>query len=96
MLCVQFLLSYIAHNWNYGILATPARTIVKTRLDVCFESSAQRLIVHLLRNRAKFTKTSTFSVTQEKVLKTLNCRQNFRAFVRFLENSKFKSEESDV
>ena len=22
----------MAHNWNYGILATPARTIVKTRL----------------------------------------------------------------
>ena len=32
MLCVQFLFWYIAHNWNYGILATPARTIVKTRL----------------------------------------------------------------
>ena len=22
----------MAHNWNYGILGTPARTIVKTRL----------------------------------------------------------------
>ena len=34
MLCVQFLFWYIAHNWNYGILATPARTIVKTRLKL--------------------------------------------------------------
>ena len=33
MLCVQFLFWYIAYNWNYGILATPARTIVKTRLN---------------------------------------------------------------
>ena len=32
MFCVQFLFWYIAHNWNCGILATPARTIVKTRL----------------------------------------------------------------
>ena len=32
MLCVQFLFWYMAHDWNYGILATPARTIVKTRL----------------------------------------------------------------
>ena len=34
MLCVQFLFWYIAHKWNYGILATPARTIVKNRLNV--------------------------------------------------------------
>ena len=34
MLCVQFLFWYIAHNWNYGISATPARTIVKTRLKL--------------------------------------------------------------
>ena len=33
MLCVQLLFWYITHNWNYGILATPARTIVKTRLN---------------------------------------------------------------
>ena len=33
MLSVQFLFWYIAHNWNYGILATPARTIVKIRLN---------------------------------------------------------------
>ena len=33
MLCVQFLFWYIAHNWNYGILVTPSRTIVKTRLN---------------------------------------------------------------
>ena len=26
----------MAHNWNYGILATPARTIVKTRLNIQF------------------------------------------------------------
>ena len=34
MLCVQFLFWYIVHNCNYGILATPARTIVKTRLNL--------------------------------------------------------------
>ena len=33
MLCVQLLFWYIAHKENYGILATPARTIVKTRLN---------------------------------------------------------------
>ena len=36
MLCVDFLFWYIAHNWNYGILATPARTIVKTRLKLVY------------------------------------------------------------
>ena len=38
MLYVQFLFWYIAHNWNYGILATPARTIVKTRLKLLFDT----------------------------------------------------------
>ena len=33
MLCVKDLFWYIAYNWNYRILATPARTIVKTRLN---------------------------------------------------------------
>ena len=34
MLCVQFLFWYITHNWNYRILATSTRTIVKSRLKV--------------------------------------------------------------
>ena len=34
MLCVQFLFWYIAHNWDYEILATPARTVVKTSLNI--------------------------------------------------------------
>ena len=33
MLCVQFLFWYIAHKRNYGILAAPARTLFKTRLN---------------------------------------------------------------
>ena len=32
MLCVKVLFWYMGHNLNYGILATPTRTIVKTRL----------------------------------------------------------------
>ena len=34
MLCVQFLFWYIAYNWNHRILAIPARTIVKTHLNI--------------------------------------------------------------
>ena len=30
---VLFLFWYIAHNWNYGILATSAQTIVNTHLN---------------------------------------------------------------
>ena len=46
MLCVQFLFWYIAHNWNYGILATPARTIVKTRLNIELHRKVNRTEVH--------------------------------------------------
>ena len=34
MLYVKVLFWYIARNWNYGILATPARTIVKAHLKL--------------------------------------------------------------
>ena len=33
-MCVKILFSYITHHWNYGILATLARTIFKTRLNI--------------------------------------------------------------
>ena len=39
MLCTQFLFWYISHKWNYGILATPARTIVKTRLKLLLQET---------------------------------------------------------
>ena len=49
MLCVQFLFWYIAHNWNYGILATPARTIAKTRLNVLeFDENFTYVAVEIL------------------------------------------------
>ena len=35
---VKFSFWYIAHNWNYGMLAASARTIVKTRRKSLFQT----------------------------------------------------------
>ena len=79
MLCISFLFWYIAHNWNYGILATPSRTIVKIHLN-SLETPAMK---DNKTNSLGLTHTPAISQKNQKP-KTITQNEEKIAFVLFM------------